>query len=110
MRATSADSDLVQSVSTLVFYAGSVSAARALVVRHPSLLCCQLPSWTEFLTAFGLNKVQSLIAALRFGGSGRVGLVVVGESWRCASQCRVAVHVRWVSISEWTGLAMEWAR
>ncbi|PNW88640.1 hypothetical protein CHLRE_01g038300v5 [Chlamydomonas reinhardtii] len=58
VRATSADSDLVQSVSTLVFYAGSVSAARALVVRHPSLLCCQLPSWTEFLTAFGLNKAQ----------------------------------------------------
>ncbi|KAG2444887.1 hypothetical protein HXX76_001624 [Chlamydomonas incerta] len=52
------DSDLAQSAATLVYYAGSVSAARALVVRHPSLLCCQLPSWTEFLTTFGLNKAQ----------------------------------------------------
>ncbi|KAG2448548.1 hypothetical protein HYH02_006439 [Chlamydomonas schloesseri] len=58
VRATNADSDLARSVAALVYYAGSVSAARSLVVRHPSLLCCQLHSWTEFLTAFGLNKAQ----------------------------------------------------
>ncbi|GLC67778.1 hypothetical protein PLESTF_000606400 [Pleodorina starrii] len=50
-----------ESIRVLVTYSGSASAASKLVRNWPNLLTCQLPSWIEFLTAFGLNKVQHVL-------------------------------------------------
>ncbi len=52
---------VTESVELLISYAGSASAAARLVRQHPQLLCCQLPSWIKFLTAFGLNGVSLAI-------------------------------------------------
>lgn len=49
--------DISESLAILLSYASSPALARQLVLAHPRLLCCQLPSWVHFLEAFGLNKV-----------------------------------------------------
>ncbi len=49
--------DISESLGILLSYASSPALARQLVLAHPRLLCCQLPSWVRFLEAFGLNKV-----------------------------------------------------
>ncbi|GLI60632.1 hypothetical protein VaNZ11_002829 [Volvox africanus] len=50
--------DVSDSIKILTAYAGSTTSASVLVRKHPNLLCCQLSSWVEFLTAFGLTKAQ----------------------------------------------------
>lgn len=50
--------DISESLAILLSYASSPALARQLVLAHPRLLCCQLPSWVHFLEAFGLNKSQ----------------------------------------------------
>ncbi|KAG2496161.1 hypothetical protein HYH03_005763 [Edaphochlamys debaryana] len=55
---TAAERDLAASVEALVTYTGSARSARGLALQHPDLLACQLPSWCDFLTGFGLDKSQ----------------------------------------------------